>query len=934
MKTNKFSFFFTLGLGVLLLACSTKKNSFTSRNSHALSTKYNILYNGGIALVKGVADLKTQNQDNYWDILPIERMQIAKEAVLPGETKLNPNFDRAETKATMAIQKHSMNIGGTEKNFQIDEAYLMLGKARYYDQRFVPALEAFNYILYKYPNSDKIYEAKIWREKTNMRMENDALAVTNLTKLLSEIKFKNQLFADANASLAQAYLHLAENDSAIAKLKLARDFTKLKEEKARYHFIIGQLFEKMNLQDSAYLAYQSVINMKRKAAREYVIQAHARQAMQFDFEKGDTIAFLKKFNDLLKDRENRLYRDVINHRMGLFYEKQKKPDQAIKYYNISIKKRSSDQYMVASNYRNIAEIYFYKAKYTLAGKYYDSTMTQLNNRSRACNFIKKKRDNLADVIKYEAIANKNDSIISVYNMSDTDRIAYYEKHIEALKKADAAQKVKEAKDAKAAGAQDGTPGEKAGNSGQGKTTMAPPGAMDTASASSNFYFYNSTTVAYGKAEFKKNWGNRAYKTNWRVASMKSVDADGNPADAESDADVTEDSPKKAKEIDARYTTEFYTQLLPKEQTAIDELIKDRNFAYYQLGLIYKEKFKEYNLASAKLEQLLVNKPEERFVLPSMYHLYKIYEITDSAKAAAMKDRIISEFPDSRYAKILIAIANGTVAATESPNAAYDKVYQLYETGDTKATLVALEETIEQYTGEEIIPKLELLKAHCTGKLMGLDEYKKALNFVALNYPNAEEGKTAETLLATNLPKLEKLTFYHAKPSSWKIVYVADNLKDKSVIKLQETAAKFIKDRSIDQLSVSLDVYTMTKNFFVIHGLKSEEAAKGIVSILKEYKDYKLPNTAYIISNDNYKIVQIKKNFEEYLKTPPSEPVADAPETEIPAKQAVVDQKMPDQPKPTGEDTDAENPEKNMMPPSPNDVNMNSDDPSVMKKEKK
>jgi hypothetical protein len=55
-----------------------------------------------------------------------------------------------------------MNIDGRERNFQIDEAYLLLGKARYYDQRFIPALDAFNYILYKYPNSSNIYEAKIW----------------------------------------------------------------------------------------------------------------------------------------------------------------------------------------------------------------------------------------------------------------------------------------------------------------------------------------------------------------------------------------------------------------------------------------------------------------------------------------------------------------------------------------------------------------------------------------------------------------------------------------------------------------------------------------------------------------------------------------------------------------------------------------------------
>ena len=61
-----------------------------------------------------------------------------------------------------------MNINGKEKNPQMDEAYILLGKSRYYDQRFIPALEAFNYILYKYPESDRINEAKIWREKTPM----------------------------------------------------------------------------------------------------------------------------------------------------------------------------------------------------------------------------------------------------------------------------------------------------------------------------------------------------------------------------------------------------------------------------------------------------------------------------------------------------------------------------------------------------------------------------------------------------------------------------------------------------------------------------------------------------------------------------------------------------------------------------------------------
>src|SRR5690606_28004654 len=143
-----------------------------------MATKYNVLYNGYLALEKGRETVDDAFTDNYWELLPIERMQVSEEILLPGQSK-NSDFERAEEKAIKAVQTHGMNIQGKEKNPQIDEAYLLLGKARYFDQRFVPALEAFNYILFKYAASDKINEAKVWREKTNMRLENDELAIKN-----------------------------------------------------------------------------------------------------------------------------------------------------------------------------------------------------------------------------------------------------------------------------------------------------------------------------------------------------------------------------------------------------------------------------------------------------------------------------------------------------------------------------------------------------------------------------------------------------------------------------------------------------------------------------------------------------------------------------------------------------------------------------------
>jgi tetratricopeptide (TPR) repeat protein len=860
LKTNTIKYLIYTGLLVFLIACSTKRNTFLSRNSHALSTKYNILYNGGIALDKGIEDVKAQNRDNFWELLPIERMQVTEDRMLPGDNR-NANFERAETKATKAIQKHSMNIQGSEKNPQMDEAHLLLGKSRYYEQRFVPALEAFNYVLYKYPKSDKIYEVKIWREKTNMRLENDAVAVNNLTKLLKEIKFKDQVFADANAALAQAFLNLEEKDSAVAKIKLATEFTKSNEEKARYRFILAQLYEGLGYKDSAYAKYQEVIDMNRKSARQYVIQAHAKQAGQFDYKSGDTIAFLKKFNDLLEDRENRPFLDVLHHQVALFYDKNNNLTQAKKHYNLSLKKKTEDYYLTASNYRNLADIYFDSAKYLTAGKYFDSTLVNLKPRTREFNLIKKKRENLEDVIKYEAIAQTNDSIISLYTMPSSERTAYFEKHIEKLKKEEAAALKLAEKEAIIKENQERSDGKI-------ESLDAPKTKKETPVATSNpggkesvFYFYNPTTVAYGQKEFQKKWGKRSLQDNWRLetGSVKNSDKDNEDED-------DKDTDKEAKDaiVEERFTPDFYIKQIPTSQTLIDSLSKERNFAYYQLGVIYKEKFKEYQLAADKLERLLQNDPEERLVLPSMYNLYKIYEIIDKSKAEGMKSRIITSFPNSRYAQILSNPSGEYAENSDSPKAVYESLYKRYQEGDYKLVLTDTESATDRFTGDEIVPKLELLKANIVGKLAGLDEYGKALNYVALNYPNSEEGKRAEKMLSVDLPKLQALQLSSLDSKNWKILYRTKDFEDKNTKILREKIAKFIKDRDLAKLTVSLDIYTMTDNFVVIHGLNSKDLADGITSILKDYKDYKVQEVPIVISTENYTIVQIKKNLDEFL----------------------------------------------------------------------
>ncbi len=153
--------------------------------------------------------------------------------------------------------------------------------------------------------------------------------------------------------------------------------------------------------------------------------------------------------------------------------------------------------------------------------------------------------------------------------------------------------------------------------------------------------------------------------------------------------------------------------LPTTPVAMDSIGKERNFAYYQLGLIYKEKFKEYNLASDKLEQLLKNKPEEKLVLPTMYNLYKIYQITNPAKAERAKSDIIGNYPTSRYAQILNNSNSDDLASADKE---YKKWYKLYEEEHFDEVLNNIDNLINQYAGEEIVSKFELLKANTLGKV--------------------------------------------------------------------------------------------------------------------------------------------------------------------------------------------------------------------------
>ena len=817
--------------------CSRKKDKFINRSWHSLNTKYNILYNGGIALETGKTAINSTFIDNYWDILPVERLQPTDDIIL-GDKAQDPNFGRAEEKAVKAIQVHGMNIKGKEKNPQIDESYILLGKARYFDNRFIPAQEAFNYILFKYPASSNINLAKIWRAKTNLRLENEGLAIKNLKELIESNKLSDEDNVAASSALAQAYITIKALDSAIIQLQRASQLTKDNHELGRLRFIEGQLYSSLGIKDSSNLAFDQVIALNRKTPRVYMISAHLEKIKNFDFENDNKLILETLLENLESNRENRPFLDKIYHQIANYQIKNNKDSLAIAYYNKSLRTDSKDAHLTALNYRILADLNFDYSEYSLAGSYYDSTLLSLQDNSKSFRAIKRKRDNLEDVIYYEAVAHETDSVLRLVELSQSEKEAYFQTYIENLKLEEEALEK-----------EDATPRE----------AYFVPTLNEVRKKDKTFYFYNPTTLAFGKNEFVRIWGARALEANWRW-SNKTV----------RNEEVVEKEFEEAEmEVDkTRFTIAYYLAQIPSEESILDSISKERNFAYYQLGLIYKDKFKEYTLSQNKLEQLLKQFPEDRLVLPTKYNLYKVYSLLGlSQSQAILKKDIIENHKDSRYAAILLNPELALLNNENSPQSLYNNLYTQFELGNHQEVIDGCDLQITRLDGDEIVPKLELLKATSRARLYGFEAYKEGLNFVALNYPSSLEGKKAAQMYSTIIPELANKAFVEdSTQTNFKVVFKFDRSEVEEINTFETALSTAVEEVDYFNLTVSRDGYNTNTIFVVVHGLKSVQGALGFVKILETENELIISKPYFGISSMNYQIVQIHKNAERYIKS--------------------------------------------------------------------
>ena len=844
-------------------SCSTKKNTFTRRLYHNLTGHYNMFWNGRESYREGVDQLERSVKDNYNKILPVYNYGTESDA-----QAMNPFMDRAIEKASVNIQRHSMDFNRKEYVRWIDDSYMLIGLGYFYKQEYSKARRTFEFIINEYKNNEIKYEAMLWLGNSYNQMGKYKRAQSVLDKLSNELDKNPKISSKVTKMLplVRANLYILQEKYQQAKEPLI-DALFLRQKRltdARVRFILGQIFQEEEEYYKASGYYRQVI--KKNPPYEMAFNAAINLARSYDTRYGDNSKdIVKKLNKMLKEDKNLEFRDQIYFALADIAFKEENDSLAIQYLKNSVATSKSNNFQKATSALKLAKIYFFIPEYELAQAYYDTAIQVLPEDYPDYKNIKGLSMYLTDLVDNLLTIETQDSLQRLANMSEEKRNAIIDKIIENVIQEE--KKQKELDELKLL----------AGNTNTGASNImgGPSGG--------EWYFYNNTAKSFGLTEFRKKWGNRKLEDNWRLSDKKAI------IEASQEELLTQlDSiPGDSSIIVSNdwHTREFYLQDIPFTEAQLiisDSLIEE---AYYNLGFIYKDKLVDNPKAIESFETLLERFPMNKNRLQVYYQLYRLYTNDENFdKAEIYKNLIIEQYPESDYAKLLLDpdYYKELEAQLNLAQTLYDETYEHYEAQRYYTVYSNSTRALKEFDGPpEILAKFEYLRAISLGKIEVVDSLQLALENLVVKYPDSEVTPLAQNILdylkdpsdtaSTKEPEeVIDVSIYEFNPNSKQIfgLVVADNKININALKVR--ISDFNKKYySLENLSITNILLDASTHFVMVGNFNTIDRAMNYYNaiITNEYVYANLTEDDYdgfVIAQENYPVFYKDKDVKKYL----------------------------------------------------------------------
>ncbi|WP_216679120.1 type IX secretion system periplasmic lipoprotein PorW/SprE [Hymenobacter siberiensis] len=652
---------------------------------------------------------------------------------------LFPTLDSASVKANRAdlndiIKKASMPIQNRPGSDWTDDAYILVGWARFYLMQFDDAGQTFKYVNSTGKDANAKHEALIGLMRTFVA-QGELESAKAVSDLLDKEKGLPQDARQLFLTRADYYIRTEEPAKAIPELEKAIPLIEFKNEQSRTRYILAQLYQDAGENKKAYEQLDQII--ARNPPYELDFQAKLMLPQVSDLSATDRVKLNKNFVNLLKDTKNKDYRDKIYYEMARLNYREKKYPEALKLLRQSIKATTTSRLQKSYTYLLAGRIYYENLqKYRLAAAYYDSTVQNLNKEAKTYAAIKERSGILKDFAKQYTIIETQDSLQALARLApdalNQQLVAYAEAELAAQKVAAdrlAAQQKKQAAAAEFAGRTSSSSSGLGSNLPGGAPSADPLSFDPTAVASgAQWYFDNPATLGTARADFLRKWQNRPLQDNWRTSRTGSSSTNnianggapisitgngstlvnGGRSDSAAVAAAAAANPNAAKDaLVAQYRKDIPTT--PTQLAASDTQVEG---ALYELGGIYKEQLKEREKGFETYEKQVTRYVRGEHAPDAYYLLYLYYkDKPDAAKTAQYAAALQREFPKSLYAKLIAdpLYREHELALHNAVASRVDSAFTYYKNQEFRKATTVLARTEQQYPKSDLNDRVAYLK---------------------------------------------------------------------------------------------------------------------------------------------------------------------------------------------------------------------------------
>ena len=736
-KYYLYRFIFVLVL-FFLAGCTTEKNTFMSRAYNNVTAHYNVYFNGKESLRAGVEKINKSVEDDYSKVLPLFKSSNPSTA-----TAANAEMENAILKGSKLIQSHSITkkpkrrknrsksyvqfASREEFNNWVDNAYILMGKAYFYKQNFSSAIENFSYVVRKFEGDPSRYTAYVWLIRSYTELERYVEAYEIIQQLQMDEKFPHQLEGELAAVTSDYYARQISYGEGIPFLSIAVKQNGKKEDRLRYKYVLAQWYQQTGNPEKASQIFREIIRMN--PPYKMAFNAHISAAGTFTG-TGDVEKLKKELRKMLRDKKNLEFRDQIYFAMGNISMKEGDKKLAKEDYSKSASMSVDNLYQRALSCLTLAQIYFEELEYKKAQSYYDSAMVVIDDKYPNYQQIFERHKSLTRLTDNIYTVEREDSLQRIALMDEPSRNSLIDKWIVA-----ASEKESKAKLAESAQMSDRNYFRQ--NESRFGLSQKQEGA--------GWYFYNPTTVAYGKVEFERLWGKRKLEDGWRRSDKSTVSGD--------DAALAEDSLLVAsgqiKKVEDPKSRDFYTQNLPINDSLMSVSHNKIRIALFNAGRIFKTDFTDYPRSIESFEDLNKRYPENLYTLSSWFELWDLYtKQNNQERVDYYKNLITGKYPDSKYAKYLLN-PNYFIeleAKTDSVNRLYQQAFLEFKNGQYAQAGKITDQIELMKPDSALIPKIRFIRAIASGTASTREDFSKLLTDYISTYPKGEPKPLAEQIL--------------------------------------------------------------------------------------------------------------------------------------------------------------------------------------------